>query len=501
MRIRNGSGARGIGSLVIAALLASCGGGGGSGSSGSGSSGSGGTAVAPTPTPSPIPVSTPTPSPTTAGGCSLRARQDWLLAQMNEWYLFPETLPTMLDPSRYTTLDDYLDALTATARAQRRDRHFSYVTSVAEENAYYSAGTTGGFGVRLTFDGANRLMVTEAFEGGPALQAGIDRGAEIVGVGYSSDSVRTVASYVAAGDQTAFYQAIDPGTANATRVFRVSSGGTTRDVTLRTADFDLSPVSPRYGTKVIDDGGRKVGYVNLRTFIGTADDQLRAAFATFKAQGVTNVIVDLRYNGGGLLATAATFTDLLGANRTSADVQTYVAFRPSKSSENETIYFRRETNAIAPAKIAFIGTGGTASASEYVINAMIPYLHTNAALIGTNTYGKPVGQIALDNPACPDDRLRVIAFALQNAARQGDYYDGLASKVEASCQATDDLRHAMGDPSESSTRAALDYLAGRSCSRIGASASLSRTALATPARRIVTPDRPSTAQRETPGLF
>ncbi|MEH3046036.1 S41 family peptidase [Sphingomonas adhaesiva] len=490
MRIRDRAGARLAGALVIAGLLASCGGdaGGGNGSTASGS-----TAVSPTPTPS--------PTPTTAAGCTLRARQDWLLAQVNEWYLFPETLPTALDPSPYSDLEGYLDALTATARAQRKDRYFSYVTSVAEENAYYASGSTGGFGFRLTFDGANRLLVTEAFEGGPALNAGIDRGAEIVAVGDSAANMRTIASYVAAGNDTAFYAAIDPGTSNATRVFRISSGGTTRDVTLRTADFTLSPVSSRYGTKVIDDGGRPVGYVNLRTFIGTADDQLRSAFATFKARGITDVIVDLRYNGGGLVSTAGVFTDLLGGARAIADVQSYTTFRASKSGENETRFFQREAQAIAPTRVAFIGTGGTASASEYVINAMIPYLHGNAALIGSNTYGKPVGQIALDNPACPDDRLRLIAFALRNAAQQGEYYDGLATKIEASCQATDDLTHALGDPAEASTRAALDFLAGRSCSRIGASAALSRTALATPARRLVTPDRPTTAQRETPGLF
>lgn len=493
MRVSRRTGARGVGALVVAGLLAACGGGDGGSSGASGASG--GTAVTPTPTPSPVPV------PTTAAGCSLRARQDWLLAQMNEWYLFPETLPTALDPSGYTTLDSYLDALTATARAQRRDRDFTYVTSVAEENAYYSSGTTGGFGLRLTFDGANRLLVTEAFEGGAALAAGIDRGTQIVGVGNTSASVRTIDSYIAAGSETDFYDAIDPATNDTTRVFRIASGGTTRDVTLRTTDFTLPPVSPRYGAKVIDDGGRQVGYVNLRTFIGTADDQLRSAFATFKARGITNVVVDLRYNGGGLLSTAETFTDLLGADRSGSDVQAYTTFRASKSSQNETRYFAREANAIAPMRVAFIGTDGTASASEYVINAMVPYLHGNAALIGSNTYGKPVGQIALDNPACPDDRLRVIAFSLQNAARQGDYFDGLASKVEASCQATDDLTHAMGDPAESSTRAALDFLAGRSCSRIGASASLSRTALATPARRLVSPGRPTTAQRETPGLF
>ncbi|MDB5705384.1 MAG: peptidase, partial [Sphingomonas bacterium] len=147
-------------------------------------------------------------------------------------------------------------------------------------------------------------------------------------------------------------------------------------------------------------------------------------------------------------------------------------------------------------------TGGTASASELVIAAQIPYLHANAALIGTNTYGKPVGQIALDQAAC-DDRLRVIAFATQNAAHQGNYFDGLAGNVEASCQAGDDLAHPLGDPLESSTRSALDFLAGRSCSAI--SSSLAHTALAagvTPSRReLLTPERPDTPQREVPGLF
>jgi hypothetical protein len=63
-----------------------------------------------------------------------------------------------------------------------------------------------------------------------------------------------------------------------------------------------------------------------------------------------------------------------------------------------------------------------------VINAFIPYFRANAALIGTNTFGKPVGQIGLDRAAC-DDRLRVVAFRTENAERQGDYFDGLASKV------------------------------------------------------------------------
>jgi carboxyl-terminal processing protease len=135
-----------------------------------------------------------------------------------------------------------------------------------------------------------------------------------------------------------------------------------------------------------------------------------------------------------------------------------------------------------------------------VINAFIPYLHANAALIGTNTYGKPVGQIALDKSEC-DDRLRVIAFATQNAARQGAYFDGLATTVEASCRADDDISYPLGDPREASTRQALDFLAGRSCTAIAGTASAQSARTMAVRQDLLMPAAPSTAQRMVPGSF
>ena len=94
---------------------------------------------------------------------------------------------------------------------------------------------------------------------------------------------------------------------------------------------------------------------------------------------------------------------------------------------------------------------------------------------------------------------RVIAFALENAAHQGTYFNGLANTVEANCRAPDDLTRPLGDPLEGSVKTALDYLAGRSCTPIS---SAGQTTLALSNRReLLTPERPNTAQRETPGLF
>ncbi len=473
--------------LSVLALLSACGGGGGGGS----------------PTPSPIsappPAPTPSPTPAPSAGCSLLERQNWAAAQLREFYLFPETLPANLSPAGFNTVQDYVDALTATARAQRRDRFFTFVTSIREENAFFQSGQTAGFGIRLSTDAAaRRVFIAEAFEGAPALLQGIDRGTEILAVGTSEANLRPTADIVAA--EGGISNALGPSTAGTTRVLRVQDASGIRNVTVTKAEFEIPPVSNRYGARIIDDGGRRVGYLNLRTFIDTADPALRQAFAGFRSAGITEVIVDFRYNGCGLVSIAELMGDLLGGNRTRQEVFSFTTFRPEKSQFNETRFVEPQPQSISSMKLAFIATNGTASASELVINAFIPYLRANAGLIGGNTFGKPVGQIALDRSQC-DDRLRVVAFATQNANRQGDYFDGLASKVEASCQAPDDFSRQLGDPTEGSVRTALDYLAGRPCTRISGGISAQSARTAAQQRELETPDQPTAAQREMPGLF
>lgn len=471
----------GLAAGVLSMLAAACGGGGSSGS---------GTSVV-TPAPAPPPVNS---------ACSLRARQDWALAQLEEWYLFPELLDAGVDPAAYSSVETYIDALVAPARAQSRDRYFTYLTSIAEENAFYEQGAFAGFGIRLDYDtAANRVFVVEAFEGGPALAAGIDRGAELIRI-----SGQSVAGLLATGGVYSVIDALGPDTPGTSRalVFRQQSG-VELTVTLTKAEFALDPVSDRYGAKVIQDGARRVGYLNLRTFIDTADPDLRAAFADFKAQGVTELIVDLRYNGGGLISIAELMGDLMGGGHV-GEIFEYVSFRPSKAVFNESYAFRAQPEAIAPTRVAFIGTEGTASASEMVINGFAPYLGTDMALIGGDTYGKPVGQIALDNAPC-DDRLRAVALKIENADHEGEYYTGLASTVSTTCRAEDDIDHQLGDPDEAMISVALDFLAGRGCTAISASGArtASRERVGAPAeRRPLMPAIPrDTVQREVPGAY
>jgi C-terminal processing protease CtpA/Prc len=474
---------------LAALLLASCGGGGGSSSLGSGG---------------PVTV-TPTPTPTPTANCALAARQNFARAVIDEWYLFPGDVAAGVNPASFSDVQSYIDALVAPARALNKDRFFTYITSIAEENAFFSSGSSAGFGVRLVYDAANqRLLIAEAYESAPAFAAGIDRGTAIIAIGTTSSNLRTIAEIVATEGTAGISSALGPNDPGVTRVLRIADAAGTRDVTVTKADYALDPVSDRYGAKIISEGGRNYGYLNLRTFIGSANDQLRTAFADFRAQGVTDIVIDFRYNGGGLVSTANLMGDLLGAGR-SGQIFSQTLFRASKSAENDEHRFAPGSQSIAPTRIAFIGTRSTASASELVINSMLPYLGTNMTLVGSNTFGKPVGQIALDRAEC-DDRMRVVAFATGNAAGQSDYYDGLAPKIANSCAAGDDLNFPLGDPREASVRTAIDFLAGNACTTRIAEASVGAAARSSGARmsvepEMLVPDRPSAAQRELPGLF
>ena len=438
----------------------------------------------------------------TAADCSLSARQDWAKSQLEEWYRFPDLLDLSVNKANHSSVQSYLDALTAPGDElfdpDNIGKTFTYITSIQEENDLIANGASAGFGIRLIYDtSSNRVFVAEAFETAPGFKAGIDRGTEILQIDGQS-----VSNLMSSGGPLAVSQALGPSDPGVTRNFVIrSTSGVEQSVTVTKADFSLDPVSDRYGAKILDDGaGGKVGYINLRTFIvQNASEQLRTAFAEFRAQGITSIILDVRYNGGGLVNVADTLGDLMGQGL-EGQVFSNTTYRSSKASRNSTELFQEEAQQISVVKLAVIGRLGTASASELVANSMIPYLNQNIALIGEDTYGKPVGQDAFDRSAC-DDRLRAVTFQTVNANGNGEYFGGLASVMPNTCRAGDDLFSQLGDPGEQSISVALDFLAGRTCTPIigGVKDGLVRTEA--PKRRLLESQMPSAAQRENPGLY
>ena len=137
-----------------------------------------------------------TPTPT---ACSLPDRKAWVLDQLQTYYLFPDLLATNVNPDNYASVQSYIDALVAPARAAGRDRGFTYITSIQEEQELINSGSSAGFGFRLGYDTVNnRVFVLEAFENAPAFPQGFDRGTEILSV-----DNQTTASLLASGGSAA----------------------------------------------------------------------------------------------------------------------------------------------------------------------------------------------------------------------------------------------------------------------------------------------------------
>lgn len=426
--------------------------------------------------------------------CGEPARKQWVFDAAREWYLFQDTLPATVDLAAYATAEELLDALTAAARAQGKDRYFSYLTTRAEESSLLDAGEFIGFGFRNRTDDGNRPFVLDVFDGSPAAEQGLQRGDEIVAVDAGSGFVPVAQSLV---DGRTISDLLGPAEAGIQRGLRLSYDGVLREIYMTKRTVTIDPV-PAFGVSVLPLAGTTgVGYLHLRSYISPADPQLQDAFRSFA--GLQYFIIDLRYNGGGLVSTAELINNLLGA-ALGGDVQYRTIFNSNKTIQNATVRFAPSTDSVAPVRIAFLATEATASASEININSMQPWVE--AVLVGSDTYGKPVGQLAFDLGGC-EDRLRLVAFKTVNALDQGDYYTGLASTFGATCAAADTLDTPLGSPDDNLTRTALGWLSGNAaitCTPMTAGLDGQAKPFPGHATRYPRPLQPTAAEHWLPGV-
>ena len=432
------------------------------------------------------------------GACGVDGQKTFVRDVTNDWYLFPELLPASVSLASYATAQDLLDAMTATARAQGRDRYFSYVTTRQADTSFLQEGEFIGFGFRIRVDG-NRAFFLDAFESSPASAAGLTRGAELLAVNSGTGWVAVTTLLATDPNLSA---AFGPSETGIQRGLRFSSAGVLTEATLTKRVVTITPI-PTGGVATLSlpsNPAVPVGYLHLRSYISTAEAPLRSAFADFRAQGIQYFIIDLRYNGGGLVSISDLLGDLFGRSRTAADVYSNLRFKPTKSANDVTHRFAPQAQSVAPVRIAFITTGASASASEMTINAMKSW--AEVAIVGADTFGKPVGQSAFDQTGC-DTRLRLITFRGTNRNEEGDYYNGLAATLPFACAASDDVTRPMHDGLESSNAEALFWLGTGACTAVMAPRLPGAEKLSPgpgPSRYPV-PERPSPAQVHLPGLF
>jgi carboxyl-terminal processing protease len=449
---------------------------------------------------------------------------------VGSWYLYPELLPSTIDLGGLQTPAEVLDVLTATAQQQGKDRGWSYVTTTAAQQQFFAEGTFVGFGFSVLVRGT-QLFVAQVYPSSAASVAGFKRGDEIVAVG-TADPLTPVSTLISNDAQcqagstpsqpcNSLGDAFGPATVGIQRLFDVVplGGSTVERRPMVKASYGLDPVATpsstpagatitANGAVIIDRASQALppaGYLALRTFIAPAEARLAAVFADFQAAGVEDVIVDVRYNGGGLLSTADVLLNLLGEGLQS-NVMFALAYNRYHPDYNFIDYYAQLAGALTPAPkhVAFLVTNASASASELVPNALAPY--RSIALVGHQTYGKPVGQRGFQNSQC-GIVVYLVSFRLSNSQGNGDYFGGLPSAGFNGCgvAADDDLTHETWDPGETQTKGALDWLASQwaptppACATL--SGPLSFTELSLPPDAYPRATRPTEAQRNLPGLF
>ena len=223
---------------------------------------------------------------------------------------------------------------------------------------------------------------------------------------------------------------------------------------------------------------------------------LTDAFAALKTAGATELVLDLRYNGGGLVDVAVHLASLIGGTRTNGQVMlNYVHNDKIGPTLNKTTRFANPEQALNLQRLVVITTRGSASASELVINSLRPYMPVT--IIGDTTYGKPVGQYGL--------RLLRQGARIRSRSRSRTRISkatfSTASPVD--CAAGDDYTHQLGDAAEASFAEALTFIRTGACSARAATEARALRApqVHLPADRLgVDPQRPVDRLPELPDI-
>ena len=412
---------------------------------------------------------------------SFEDENNWLRANSNDLYLWYDEIDDV-DPENYADdaegVADYfrlMKTFATTASGAAKDRfHFSYDSLVWKQLS--QAGVSAGYGAKWVVKSATRprqIQVGFIEPNSPARFANLARGAEII----TADGVDVVNGTDADALNAAFY----PEAAGETHTFEVRDLGssTVRTVSMTSASITKDPVQ---NVQVLSTDSGLVGYLTFNDHIATAEAELVNAIESLRDSNITDLVLDLRYNGGGYLDIANELAYMIaGPNATSGrtfELQQFNDKHPSvnpvtgasllpRRFHNEAQGFSVSRGRSLPylnlSKVYVLTSGNTCSASEAIINGLRG-IDIQVIQIGTTTCGKPYGFYEMAN--CGTSYFS-IQFKGVNAKGYGDYSDGFSPSnlavVEGEpvpgCAVADDLSNALGNTNEAMLKAALAYRA------------------------------------------
>lgn len=445
----------------------------------------------------------PTPIGPDAPGTVLDKIKDSVFLYAKEDYLWYNALPSYatFNPRSFNGADDItaltneVDALSQYAINPNTSQAYEYYSDNPGEAKYSFIddgtvsgelnGVHGDFGFAPFYNTVTDLRVKYVYPGSPADLAHIKRGYQITSINGNTNLSYDGGNY---GNSTNLNFVINAySNSNTISMTLKKPDGSTLTVT--NMNVSTYTVQPILKDTVFDQGnGHKVGYIVFNSFTSDANahQPLLTAFNNFAAAGITDLVVDLRYNGGGYVSTAELLDNLIvpASKQNTLMYNTYYndiltsgkevllknQWRKDPSSGQDYNYgqfnYAVAANAVnfsqvpgaSPlnvTRVFFIITGSTASASELTINNLRPVM--DVQFIGETSYGKPVGFFDID---INKYQLYIPEFYTQNSAGQGGYYGGFTpgtgdypGKADY-----DDVTKDFGDPTEGLLAHALNYV-------------------------------------------
>jgi len=354
---------------------------------------------------------------------------EYIYKLMKDMYFYDDKVPTKASMSMYESPSEALDALT-----YKTLDVWSYVENVKTMEDFYQNNVAVAYGFNLVRDASGNIVICNIAKNSPAQIAGLTRGCKLNTInGFKLTEIKSFAD-------------IYPSSAGETLSLNVTYiNGTSGNVQLTAGQISTETV-PLYKIITAPDN-TKFGYIFINNFVQSTPAKIDEAFASFASMGATNLIVDLRYNGGGMVDAAAYLANMVVPASVNQKKMFDFIYNPANTKYNQSIYFNK-TNTLSFNRVFILTTGNTASASELFLNVLKPYI--DVVQIGETSYGKPVG---MNTFTYGDYAIVPITFATVNANNEGYYYGGIDPKIAVN----EDFSKPLGDASEPFIAAALNY--------------------------------------------